>query len=278
MFHSSFAIRAAIAATAVLILAQSGSSAVAAGPSFPCNAGDLTPTQIAICSDDGLAALEQRVADIYSAQLAKLPANQHAGFIAQERAFLQKAEACGINKTCIRNAYAARIQQLSPAPPPPAPPAAAGPSFTCSGQLAPTEIAICSDDGLAALDRQVTDIYSRKLASLPASQHQALIDAEKSWLATRNACGINKVCIRNAYNSRIQQLNAPAPAPARQVSCNEAVGSAQASVYVNQCLEVSPATHPPCNASNACALIIAEIRRGCGMAGPRPPAFCAAYR
>ena len=176
MFQSPFAIRAAIAATAFFLLAQSGSSALAA--SFPCNVSGLTPTQIAICSDDGLSALEQKVADIYSVQLAKLPANQQAGFIAQERAFLQKAEGCGINKTCIRNAYAARINELSPAPRP-APPAAAGPSFACSGPLSPTEIAICSDDSLAALDRQVTDIYSRKLASLPASQHQPLIEEKR---------------------------------------------------------------------------------------------------
>jgi hypothetical protein len=47
---------------------------------------------------------------------------------------------------------------------------------------------------------------------------------------------------------------------------------------VEQCLEVSPATHPPCNAANACALIEDEIRRGCTMLGKDAPAFCIPYR
>src|SRR5262249_1036490 len=38
-------------------------------------------------------------------------------------------------------------------------------------------------------------------------------------------------------------------------SCTSEVGARQANVYVTQCREVSPATRPPCNAANACALI-----------------------
>jgi len=44
---------------------------------------------------------------------------------------------------------------------------------------------------------------------------------------------------------------------------------------------VSPATHPPCNADNPCALIISEIKRGCGFftpgSTPKAPAFCRNY-
>jgi hypothetical protein len=47
---------------------------------------------------------------------------------------------------------------------------------------------------------------------------------------------------------------------------------------VSQCLEVSPATHPPCNAANACAQIQGEIRRGCTLLGKDAPAFCTTYR
>jgi hypothetical protein len=47
---------------------------------------------------------------------------------------------------------------------------------------------------------------------------------------------------------------------------------------VNECLQVSPATHPPCNAQNSCALIISEIRRSCSMLGQGAPGFCADYR
>ncbi len=53
---------------------------------------------------------------------------------------------------------------------------------------------------------------------------------------------------------------------------------ADAKLLVDRCIEVSPATHPPCNAENACALIESEIRRGCGMLhGAERPAYCDDY-
>ncbi|HEY1935643.1 MAG TPA: hypothetical protein VGG99_26845 [Acetobacteraceae bacterium] len=57
-------------------------------------------------------------------------------------------------------------------------------------------------------------------------------------------------------------------------SCLAEAGQQKARTLVDQCLMVSPATHPPCNAANPCALIIDEIRRGCGMLGSGKPGFC----
>jgi hypothetical protein len=57
-------------------------------------------------------------------------------------------------------------------------------------------------------------------------------------------------------------------------SCAVSVGPERASIYVDRCLRVSPATHPPCNASNPCALILDEIRRGCALLPGHAPAFC----
>lgn len=51
--------------------------------------------------------------------------------------------------------------------------------------------------------------------------------------------------------------------PASAQSCRDEVGSRQAARYVRDCLAVSAATHPPCNAANPCALILDEIRRNC---------------
>lgn len=66
-------------------------------------------------------------------------------------------------------------------------------------------------------------------------------------------------------------------APALAQTCNEEVGAEEAEVYVSQCLEVSPATRPPCNAENTCELIVDEIVRGCEMLGSDAPEFCADY-
>jgi hypothetical protein len=66
-------------------------------------------------------------------------------------------------------------------------------------------------------------------------------------------------------------------ATAQGTSCRASAGARRAAEYVRQCRDVSPATHPPCNADNACTLIIAEIRRGCALLGADAPKFCASY-
>jgi|GEM_PF-489071 len=74
----------------------------------------------------------------------------------------------------------------------------------------------------------------------------------------------------------------PAPAKASQNDtrpCVQSAGKAKSDQYVSQCVQVSPATNPPCNGQNACSMMIDEIKRGCAMIGKdNPPAFCSAYK
>jgi hypothetical protein len=60
-------------------------------------------------------------------------------------------------------------------------------------------------------------------------------------------------------------------------SCTQEVGAEEAQTYVDQCLEVSAATHPPCNADNPCQMIWDEIARSCVMLGNDAPDFCSDY-
>ena len=62
------------------------------------------------------------------------------------------------------------------------------------------------------------------------------------------------------------------------VSCLQSAGAVKANRLVNECLQVSPATHPPCNSQNSCSLIVSEIRRSCSLLGQGAPGFCADYR
>ena len=58
-------------------------------------------------------------------------------------------------------------------------------------------------------------------------------------------------------------------------SCTETRGAQEAARLVAQCTQVSPATHPPCNAANSCAMIEGEIRRSCDLLdAEHKPAFC----
>jgi hypothetical protein len=76
----------------------------------------------------------------------------------------------------------------------------------------------------------------------------------------------------------------PAPAPTPEapgtepVSCADERGQAAAQALADQCRQVSPATRPPCNPANPCAMIQAEIDRSCALwAGDGDvPAECAA--
>jgi hypothetical protein len=70
---------------------------------------------------------------------------------------------------------------------------------------------------------------------------------------------------------------APAPAGAPG-SCLNEIGAAASARLVERCIAVSPATHPPCNAANPCAMIQGEIDRSCEMYGPEEakPAQCGA--
>jgi hypothetical protein len=66
--------------------------------------------------------------------------------------------------------------------------------------------------------------------------------------------------------------------PSSTGTCLNAVGIERSRQLVNECIQVSPATHPPCNAQNACSLIVDEIKRGCALIGQGAPGFCAEYR
>jgi uncharacterized protein len=93
------------------------------------------------------------------------------------------------------------------------PAAAASPSFTCSGHLLPTEAVICSDNDLASLDRQLAAVYDSWFKRLSAAQQAELKATEKTWVAERNSCGINKSCISNTYKVRISSLSGVQPPP-----------------------------------------------------------------
>jgi hypothetical protein len=48
-----------------------------------------------------------------------------------------------------------------------------------------------------------------------------------------------------------------------EAPCVEIIGQPAAEVLVRHCMRYTAATHPPCNTTNSCALIVHEIRRSC---------------
>ncbi|WP_371181548.1 hypothetical protein [Xanthomonas sacchari] len=84
-----------------------------------------------------------------------------------------------------------------------------------------------------------------------------------------------------APNPASSATPAPAQAPAttaqsasaagEPLSCADEIGADAAAARVATCRTVSPATHPPCNAANSCAMIDDEIARGCALLGRDAP-------
>lgn len=71
-------------------------------------------------------------------------------------------------------------------------------------------------------------------------------------------------------------VGAVSPVVADAGACRDAIGEEASARLVQRCIAVSPATRPPCNAANPCALIQGEIDRSCEMYAPgeAKPAEC----
>jgi uncharacterized protein len=90
--------------------------------------------------------------------------------------------------------------------------AQANPSFDCSQKLTSSvEQRICKDPKLAALDRQLADVYAAAQAKATEADKQALTASQRGWIKGRNDCWKNTdvpACVAVAYHDRISELQA----------------------------------------------------------------------
>ncbi|MFX0547425.1 peptidoglycan-binding protein [Roseovarius sp. S1116L3] len=78
------------------------------------------------------------------------------------------------------------------------------PSFDCRRAQTPTELAICANPSLAALDRDVAEAWNA--GGRPADQ--------SAWLRGRDACGDDVECLTQSMRTRVYVLGGtPTPAP-----------------------------------------------------------------
>lgn len=79
------------------------------------------------------------------------------------------------------------------------------PSFDCAKARTKGEIAVCSNAGLAALDRNMADQYSRAMAAASPQQRQLLRRTRGRFLVYRDRCP-NRSCIGEAYVGRMREI------------------------------------------------------------------------
>jgi uncharacterized protein len=77
-------------------------------------------------------------------------------------------------------------------------------SFDCGRAKADDEFVICGDAGLAAMDRQLGQLYAAAMQTV--SDPGALKRSESDWVITRHMCNSDIECLRHAYAERIGQL------------------------------------------------------------------------
>jgi hypothetical protein len=146
------------------------------------------------------------------------------------------------------------------------------PSDAGKGPSAKTQKVTCmSDDGrknYCDADTQGAKVQlARQIGMAPCMEGS-------TWGYDRRGIWVDRGC-RGEFVVQSGSEGAPAGAAAgAEKSCAKTVGKQVANELVRRCVQVSPASHPPCNAENSCKLIEDEIQRGCGLLGAKAPSFC----
>lgn len=84
-------------------------------------------------------------------------------------------------------------------------------SFDCARAASPTEIAICADPALSALDAQMGAAYAARLAHDPAVR-----PIQRAWLKARDeGCGKEASCLKHMIRAQVVWLRSGGPMPGR---------------------------------------------------------------
>jgi uncharacterized protein len=196
---------------------------VAARPSFNCR-NARTRGEIAICRNGGLANLDRQMAGRFNRAMSGASAAQRQQLVRTRTSFLRRREACG-SEACIAGAYRARISEIgriadssprparvaAPASTPPkaaaaAPAATVRPSFNCRFARTRSEVLICSEPGLANLDRQMAAQFSTAARQATPGQRDVLERSRMRFLYRRERCG-TPACIAAAYRARMTEID-----------------------------------------------------------------------
>lgn len=103
------------------------------------------------------------------------------------------------------DAVAVPIDPLAPAPEAVPTNPAANPSFSCANARTPGEVAVCSDPGLAALDRRMSAQYASAVSQADPEQRALLQRTRDEFLGYRDQC-TSHACIADTYRGRIREI------------------------------------------------------------------------
>lgn len=82
----------------------------------------------------------------------------------------------------------------------------ASPSFSCHRATWLDEVAICQNVQLAALDRQLAELYAMAMDIYKGGFKTHVQHTQREWLNQRHGCGIDAKCIDQMYANRLASL------------------------------------------------------------------------
>jgi uncharacterized protein len=90
-------------------------AATPAGPSFDCNKVETGSIEALVCADEGLAALDRKLAGAYAAALAKATREVPPTLKVEQRGWIKGRDDCWKSpdqRACVESAYVSRIAEL----------------------------------------------------------------------------------------------------------------------------------------------------------------------
>lgn len=94
-------------------------------------------------------------------------------------------------------------------------------SFDCAIAQSKLEKIICSSPTLSELDERLDEAYSSAKAELYEEEVNLLVSEQKNWLRKiRNKCA-DEVCLSNAYQSRIDEIEILDPSVVNKLTCEK---------------------------------------------------------
>ncbi|MFT3733107.1 MAG: lysozyme inhibitor LprI family protein [Hyphomicrobium sp.] len=79
--------------------------------------------------------------------------------------------------------------------------------LNCRKAGSPSEKTICGSYALGQSEARMATLYAVATSLVAMGQRGDIQDAQRSWLASRDACGDNVGCLTEAYDKRIAALD-----------------------------------------------------------------------
>lgn len=79
--------------------------------------------------------------------------------------------------------------------------------LNCHKARSPAEQTICSNYSLGQSEARMATLFAISTSLVAMGQRGDIQDAQRKWLASRDACGNDVGCLTKAYDQRIRALN-----------------------------------------------------------------------